>query len=75
MNKQRRKELKDVIDTINEMKSKINYLASEEEMAFDNLSEGLQQSWMGEELEENAEYLFESIDKIDELLEYLYSVA
>lgn len=52
MNKQRRKDLVDVIDCIDEAISRLTDITCEEQDAFDNLPEGLQMSSKGEAMEE-----------------------
>ena len=46
----------------------------EEENAFDNLTEGLQQTMRGEQMEENVSEMEEAIDKIDEVIECLDNI-
>lgn len=74
MNAARRKELSKAIDLIEQAKEIISAVAEEEREAYDNLPEGLQESEMGEKMNEIAddlEYvdLDEVIDTIQEIIE------
>lgn len=74
MNAARRKELNKAIDLIEQAKEIISAVAEEEREAYDNLPEGLQESEMGEKMNEIAddlEYvdLDEVIDTIQEIIE------
>lgn len=74
MNAARRKELSKAIDLIEQAKEIISAVAEEEREAYDNLPEGLQESEMGEKMNENAddlEYvdLDEVVDTIQEIIE------
>lgn len=74
MNAARRKELNKAIDLIEQAKEIISAVAEEEREAYDNLPEGLQESEMGEKMNEIAddlEYvdLDEVVDTIQEIIE------
>ena len=74
MNAARRKELSKAIDLIEQAKEIISAGAEEEREAYDNLPEGLQESEMGEKMNEIAdelEYvdLDEVVDTIQEIIE------
>lgn len=74
MNAARRKELRKAIDLIEQAKEIISAVAEEEREAYDNLPEGLQESEMGEKMNEIAddlEYvdLDEVVDTIQEIIE------
>ena len=74
MNNVRRKKIKEIIkllDTANDMLSDVK---DDEEFAFDNLSEGLQQTMRGEQMEENINEMEEAIDKLEEVIENLNNV-
>ncbi|SCW63474.1 hypothetical protein SAMN05660484_02175 [Eubacterium ruminantium] len=47
---------------------------NEEEHCFDNLTEGLQQTQRGMQMEENVDTLSEIIDKIDEIIDLIYDI-
>ena len=74
MNAARRKERSKAIDLIEQAKEIISAVAEEEREAYDNLPEGLQESEMGEKMNEIAddlEYvdLEEVVDTIKEIIE------
>lgn len=74
MNAARRKELSKAIDLIEQAKEIISAVAEEEREAYDNLPEGLQESEMGDKMNEIAddlEYvdLDEVVDTIQEIIE------
>lgn len=74
MNAARRKELSKAIDLIEQAKEIISAVAEEEREAYENLPEGLQDSEMGEKMNEIAddlEYvdLDEVVDTIQEIIE------
>lgn len=74
MNNVRRKKLKEAKALLDQARDIINDIMMDEENAFDNLSEGLQQTMRGEQMEENVGEMEEAIDKIDEAFECLDNV-
>lgn len=80
MNKQRRKELANIvsamenvstpidIEELEGIKSDIEMVLMDEEMAFDNMPEGLQYSMRGEASQEAQDNMGEAIDAIDEFI-------
>ena len=71
MNKQRRAEIRNIIDSLNEIKTQLDSVAYDEQFAFDNLTEGLQCSMRGEKIEECAETLSEAVDGLDNIISNL----
>lgn len=71
MNKQRRAEIRNIIDSLNEIKTQLDSVAYDEQFAFDNLTEGLQCSMRGEKIEECAETLSEAVDSLDDIISNL----
>lgn len=71
MNKARRTEIRNIIDSLNEIKTQLDSVAFDEQFAFDNLSEGLQCSMRGEQIEECAETLSEAVDNLDDIISNL----
>ena len=69
MNKDRRKQLQTARVLMMQAQSIIQKVKADEEIAFDNLSEGLQQTMRGETMEENVEVLEEIDDAITDILE------
>lgn len=74
MNKQRRAEIKDIIETLESAKEDIEMVAEDERYSFENLPEGLQCSERGEVMEENADNLEEASSNIDDIIELLEGV-
>lgn len=80
MNNQRRKELTNIASTMESVcmpidieelegiKSDIEMVLMDEEMAFDNMPEGLQYSMRGEASQEAQDNMNEAIDAIDEFI-------
>jgi len=80
MNNQRRKELNNIvtamenvstpidIEELEGIKSDIEMVLMDEEMAFDNMPEGLQYSMRGEASQEAQDNMGEAIDAIDEFI-------
>lgn len=67
MNKQRRAAIAKVIEKINQNKDELQSILDDEEFAFDNLSEGLQATEMGQTMEEAIDILGEAIEGLDEV--------
>ena len=65
MNKQRRAAIAKVIEKINQNKDELQSILDDEEFAFDNLSEGLQATEMGQTMEEAIDILGEAIEGLD----------
>lgn len=74
MNKDRRKKLQEAESMINKAKDIIYSVQIDEQIAFDNLSEGLQQTLRGEQMESNIDVMDEMLEQIDELLEQFNEV-
>lgn len=74
MNKQRRAEIRNIIDSLNEIKTQLDSVAYDEQFAFDNLTEGLQCSMRGEKIEECAETLSEAVDGLDDIISNLEDI-
>lgn len=72
MNKQRRKEIENIIMELNDAKSKLEKLSArietvldEEQDAFENLPEGIQDSERGDIMQRNIDSLENAFDGID----------
>lgn len=74
MNKQRRNKLEEAKRLLNKANSIIEDVLTDEDCAFNNLSEGLQQTMRGEQMENNISELEEAIDHIDEVIDNLNNV-
>lgn len=67
MNKQRRKVIADIQAQLSNLAEAINNVWSEEQEAFDNLPEGLQESERGEAMQEAIDALESAADLCEEL--------
>ena len=67
MNKERREELLEVIDLLDEAKDKISEIRDEEEDALYSLPEGLQESSRGYAMQDAMDTLDEFVDSIDKI--------
>lgn len=74
MNNVRRKKIKEIIKLLDNANDMLLDVKDDEEFAFDNLSEGLQQTMRGEQMEENINEMEEAIDKLEEVIENLNNV-
>lgn len=78
MNNERRKRIGVIHDRLTaavekweDLKSEVEELAGEEREAFDNLSEGLQQSDQGQRSEAAADALDEAVSSLESIIEYI----
>lgn len=67
MNKDRRKQIDAIFSALEDLKSQIETIASEERDAFDNMPEGLQQGDKGQAAEAAADALDEAANGIDDI--------
>ena len=74
MNNERRTRIRKIIDKIENLKSDLQDVLSEEEFAFDNMPENLQYSERGEVSQEAIDYMNEAVDGLDEVIEQLESI-
>lgn len=65
MNKDRRKEIAEIIDDLAGLRGRIEELQEEEQGAFENLPEGIQNSERGEAMEAAATALGNACDELD----------
>lgn len=66
MNKQRRKAIEKISDKLEELQAELQMLKDEEEEAYDNLPESLQDGEKGEAMQEAIEYLDNADSYIEE---------
>lgn len=66
MNKQRRKRIEEALERIQEGLDILEEVGEEEQEAFNNLPEGLQESEKGETMEQNIETLIGFIDSVED---------
>lgn len=74
MNNARRKRLKEAQNLLDKVLDIIRDVLSEEDLAFNNLSEGLQQTLRGETMENNVEELDEASEQIENAINCLENV-
>lgn len=74
MNNARRKQLKEAQNLLDKALDIIRDVLSEEDLAFNNLSEGLQQTLRGETMENNVEELDEASEQIENAINCLENV-
>lgn len=74
MNKQRRMEIKNIIEELENIKTKLDNVFSEEQYAFDNMPENLQYSMRGEESQEAIDYMSEAVSNIEEAIDQLEGI-
>lgn len=67
MNAQRRKEIQDVLNELADLRSRVETLQSDEQEAFDNMPESLQQSGRGQASESAASALENALTAFDEI--------
>ena len=71
MNKDRRTELEQAVDLLQQVIEIINTCAEEEQASADNMPDNLQSSQAHERIEESADQLTEAVDTCNELSETL----
>ena len=71
MNNDRRKILNDIRNNLEAQRDKLESVVNDEQMAFDNLTEGLQATMRGEAMEEAIDNMESAIEAIDEAIEYI----
>lgn len=67
MNKQRRTEIEAVLNELADLRSRIESIQSDEQDAYDNMPEGLQQSERGQKAEEACSRLEDAVTAFDDL--------
>ena len=65
MNKMRRKELAKIIDLLSEAKEQLEAVRDDEEEAFDNLPESLQESECGQSMQNAIDAMNDVLDTLD----------
>lgn len=64
MNKQRRKRLNEVKDKLDELMRELEYIMEEEEQAYNNLPDSIQESDRGEQMSDNCDTIYDWIETI-----------
>ena len=75
MNKTRRKELEKAIDLLGQAQEIVDCCAEEERDAYDNLSEGVQESERGMQMEENADNLEDASSNLQDVINQIQEVV
>lgn len=71
MNKARRKWLQSVIDALEEQKCEIESIQEEEQEAYDNMPEGLQEAERGQTIYENCDTLESAASDLEDIISNL----
>lgn len=75
MNKQRRQELNDIISELDDLKDRLNSVMEEEQEAYDNMPESLQDSERGEEMQFNVDMLDSIVTDIECVIENINEIC
>lgn len=73
MNKTRRQKVDEALGKLQEALDILYYVQEEEQTAFDNMPEHLQESRKGLEMEDGIVYLSDAVDEINDTMETLKS--
>lgn len=71
MNKEKRKELNQIINKLEDYKFQLELIMDSEQMSFDNLNEGLQSTMRGRAMEEAIDNLDEAMSSLDSAIDYI----
>lgn len=74
MNKQRRSRLQKVIDQLENLKLEVASICEEEQEAYDNMPEGLQEAERGQQIYDNISNLEDRESDFDDLIDNLQEV-
>lgn len=74
MNKQRRNRLQKVIDKLEELKEEVSFICEEEQEAYYNMPESLQDGERGSQMYDNISTLEDQESNFDDLIDYLQEV-
>lgn len=74
MNKYRRKQVQDALSLIDKAYALLTNAKDEEEMAFENLPESLQESERGTTMQDNVDYLDTAVTGLEEAKEALENI-
>ena len=74
MNAQGRKEIAKYIASLNESKNKLESMKDDEEMKYDNMPEGLQESERGDQMQEAIDALDNACTSLDEAIDSLNEI-
>jgi len=71
MNKERRKQLADIVEQLESLKSELEEVKEQEESAFENMPESLQESDRGQRMQEVIDILDNAFSSIEEAIDGL----
>lgn len=74
MNKQRRLSLQTVIDKLEELKFEVSSICDQEQEAYDNMPESLQESERGSSIYDNVCNLEDQLINFDDIIENLQEI-
>lgn len=74
MNAKRRKEVEAIMSGLEELIERIECVQSEEEEAYDNMPEGLQESERGEQMQEYISNLEDAASSVQDAVDYLNEI-
>lgn len=74
MNAKRRKEVESIMSCLEELIERIECVQSEEEEAYDNMPEGLQESERGEQMQEYISNLEDAASSVQDAVDYLNEI-
>lgn len=74
MNKDRRKSIERIVDKINEIKADLTSIRGDEEEAYDNLPEGIQESERGDSMQEAIEAMDNADGALQEAADFLEEI-
>ena len=67
MNKARRKQIESIMNRISEAKSDLEMVQDDEQSAFDNLTDSLQQTERGQQMEETISELADIVSNLEDI--------
>lgn len=74
MNKERRKAIEKIIDSLDQLMAEIDTVASEEREYYDNMPENMQMSERGEKASQDADALEQARDDVETAKDSLFGV-
>lgn len=74
MNVQRRKAIEKILGQVEDLKMEIENIMDEEQEAYDNLPESLQDSERGTKMQDAIEHLNDADNSIGDVIDYLYEI-
>lgn len=75
MNNVRRKQIKDIVNKLQDIQSDINLVMDDEQYAYDSMSEGLKNTEKGMNSEESIELLEDAYNSLGECIDSLIGIS